>query len=67
MNNSSQILRELQELRKVWRSQDFSYTQSQQKRYDELMELRRAFIAHWYETDRVWIGPSKPLEDAVKN
>ena len=53
MNNSSQILRELQELRKTWRVQNFSYTKSQQSRYDELMMLRRAFIQHWKENNRI--------------
>ena len=58
MNNSSQIIRELQELRKAWRVQNFSYTQSQQSRYDELMMLRRAFINKWEEDGLVWKGPS---------
>ena len=58
MNNSSTIIRELQELRKVWRTQNFSYTKEQQSRYDELTELRRAFITHWEENGLVWKGPS---------
>jgi|TARA_R100000951_G_scaffold115191_2_gene122501 hypothetical protein len=58
MNNSSTIIRELQELRKVWRTQNFSYTKEQQSRYTELTELRRAFITHWEENGLVWKGPS---------
>ena len=58
MNNSSQILRELQELRKSWRAQNFNYTVNQQERYDELMMLRRAFIDKWGEDGLVWKGPS---------
>ena len=58
MNNSSQILRELQELRKQWRVQNFKYTASQQARYTELTELRRAFVTKWYEDGLVWSGPS---------
>tara|TARA_R100000278_G_scaffold117563_1_gene97606 strand:- start:1992 stop:2207 length:216 start_codon:yes stop_codon:yes gene_type:complete len=58
MNNSSQILIELDELRKMWRVQDFNYTQAQQARYEELMGLRKAFIEHWKEEGRVWVGPS---------
>jgi hypothetical protein len=58
MNNSSQIIRELQELRKTWRAQNFNYTSSQQSRYDELMMLRRAFISKWEEDGLVWKGPS---------
>tara|TARA_Y100001937_G_scaffold126274_1_gene195154 strand:- start:312 stop:527 length:216 start_codon:yes stop_codon:yes gene_type:complete len=58
MNNSSQITKELQELKKVWRTQNFNYTKEQSDRYTELMELRRAFIAYWKENDMVWVGPS---------
>ena len=58
MNNSSAIMRELQELRKEWRDNNFNYTKEQQTRYDELMTLRRAFIAHWEEQGLVWKGPS---------
>ena len=58
MNNSSAILRELQELRKEWRDNNFTYTKSQQARYEELMTLRRAFIQHWQEQGLVWKGPS---------
>ena len=58
MNNSSQILRELQDLRKQWRVQNFKYTASQQSRYTELTELRQAFIAKWKEDGLVWTGPS---------
>lgn len=58
MNNSSQILRELQELRKQWRVQNFKYTSSQQARYTELTELRQAFIVKWQEDGLVWTGPS---------
>ena len=59
MNNSSQILKELAELRKTWKVQNLSYTTAQQARYTELTELRGAFIAHWQEEGRVWVGPSK--------
>jgi len=58
MNNSSQILRELQDLRKTWREQNFTYTVSQQNRYDELTMLRHAFIEKWEEDGLVWKGPS---------
>ena len=58
MNNSSTILRELQELRKVWRDNNFNLTKEQQSRYTELIELRRAFITHWEENGLVWKGPS---------
>ena len=58
MNNSSTIIRELQELRKVWRENNFNWTKEQQERYDELLTLRKAFIAYWEENGLVWKGPS---------
>jgi hypothetical protein len=58
MNNSSTIIRELQELRKVWRDNNFNLTKEQRSRYDELTELRRAFITRWEENGLVWTGPS---------
>lgn len=58
MNNSSAIIRELQELRKIWRVQNFVFSADQQARYDELTGLRRAFVQHWKEEGRVWVGPS---------
>ena len=58
MNNSSQITKELQELKKIWSTQNFTYTKEQSDRYDELLELRRAFIAYWKENGMVWVGPS---------
>jgi type II secretory pathway predicted ATPase ExeA len=59
MNNSSQILKELQELRITWKRQNLTFTSAQQERYTELTELRRAFIELWTEQGRVWVGPSK--------
>ena len=57
MNNSSQVLRELQSLRLDWRTQNFTFTKEQQARYTELQDLRRAFVAYWKENGMVWVGP----------
>lgn len=54
MNNSSSILRELQQLKEKWRKQNFSYTSEQKARYQELLELRRAFVQYWYENNMVF-------------
>jgi hypothetical protein len=58
MKNSSQVLRELQNLRKQWRLQNFSWTSSQDVRYTELTEIRRAIITKWKKDGKVWTGPS---------
>tara|TARA_B100001059_G_scaffold130882_2_gene130982 strand:- start:398 stop:613 length:216 start_codon:yes stop_codon:yes gene_type:complete len=70
MNNSSTVLKEIQSLKQIWRTQNFSLTKEQQSRYDELMELRRAFITFWKEEGRIWVGPSnagKKKEEEQEN
>jgi hypothetical protein len=57
MQGSSQVLRSLQALQKVYKDQNFIFTKDQQERYDELLMLRRAFIQHWKENN--FIATSK--------
>lgn len=38
------VLYELRELKEAWRKQSFKYTNEQQKKYDELLKLRRARV-----------------------
>ena len=69
MNNSSTVLKEIQTLRKSWRDQNFYFTKEQEERYNELLELRRAFVTYWKENGMVWVGPSnagKTVEEAEK-
>ena len=55
---SSQVLKDLQQLRKEWRLQNFSWTSEQKKKYDELTLERRSIVKDYYANDKVWIGPS---------
>ena len=55
---SSQVLKELQQLRKEWRLSNFHFTPEQKKRYDELTLERREIVKDYYANDKVWIGPS---------
>ena len=48
------ILYELRELRDSWRKQSFSYTNEQQKRYDELLVLRRKRVKEMVDNDQVY-------------
>ena len=69
MNNSSTVLKEMQTLRKSWRDQNFYFTKEQEERYNELLELRRAFVTYWKENGMVWVGPSnagKTVEEVEK-
>ena len=60
------VLKEMRELRESWRKQGFSYTIDQQKRYDELLKLRRERVKSFYANDRVWKGPKKTVEKKEK-
>ncbi len=59
----SQILKEMKELRELYRKQGFSYTNEQKAAYDKLLELRRDRVRYFYENDMVWKGGSKQLTD----
>ena len=65
MNNSSTVLTELTQMKKVYKDQNFTFTKDQQSKYDELLELRRAFVTYWKENKMVWVGPrvEKKKED----
>ena len=51
------VLPHLNDLKKVWRDQDFRFTKDQQEQYDMLMQARRERVVWFYETDRVQKGP----------
>ena len=60
------VLPHLQELRKVWREQDFRFTKAQQEEYDLLMQARRERVAFFYETKRVQVGPKITKKEEVQ-
>ena len=49
---SSAVLKEMKELKKSWRKQAFVFTNEQQKRYDELLILRRARVKEMLSQDK---------------
>ena len=51
------VLPHLNDLKKVWRDQNFSFTKDQQDQYDMLMQARRERCRWVMETDRVQKGP----------
>ena len=51
------VLPHLEDLRKTWRLQNFTFTKDQQDQYDMLMQARRERGAFFYETNRVQVGP----------
>jgi hypothetical protein len=61
MNMSyKEVLEELQELRDNWRRNYFTYTESEQERYDLLLAVRRERVASFYRDDKVFKGSHNP-------
>ncbi len=58
----SQVLKRLNELRKVYQEQTFKFTSEQQKEYDNLKEVRRERVKYFYDNDLVWKGSAKKEE-----
>ena len=58
----AEVLKKMRELREAWRKQGFSYNVEQQKRYDELLKLRRERVKWFHDNDRVQKGPKKAVE-----
>ena len=57
---SSEILYQLQDLREIWRKQSFTFSNDQQKKYDQLKEMRSERIKFMYENNMVYkSGASK--------
>ena len=46
----------MNELKESWRRQAFVFTNEQQKRYDELLVLRRKRVKQMFKEDRVHKG-----------
>ena len=57
---SSQVLKELQQLRKEWRLSNFNFTPEQKERYEDLTAERQEIVKGYYANDKVWVGPSAP-------
>ena len=55
----SQVLKRLNELRKVYQEQTFRFTSEQQKEYDNLKEVRRERVKYFYDNDLVFRGSAK--------
>ena len=63
------VLPHLEELRKVWKQQDFRFTKEQQEEYDLLLQARKERVKFFYESKRVQVGPkvTKKVEEAQED
>ena len=56
MDETLNVLHHMQDLRKIWKNQDFRYTKDQEVQYEMLLQARRERVASFYENDRVFKG-----------
>jgi len=50
---SAQVLKQLIELKQVYRDQYFNFTSDQQQKYTDLLNRRREIVKNWHDNDRV--------------
>ena len=53
MTETVNVLPHLQELKTLWRQQDFRYTKDQKEQYDMLVQARRERVKYFYEAGLV--------------
>jgi len=62
MNQTVNVLEHINELKKTWRVQNFTFTKEQQEQYNILMQARRERVDSFYAEDLVWKGPYQSLK-----
>ena len=50
---SSNVLKQLTELKQIYRDQYFNFTPDQRQKYTDLLNSRREFVKNWHDNDRV--------------
>jgi hypothetical protein len=62
MSETVNVLPHLNELKEIWRKQDFTFTKQQQEEYDLLITARRERVKYFYANGLVSKGRSKTEE-----
>ena len=55
----SEVLKQISELRQVWRDKNFVFTPEKQFEFDRLKQQRRERVKYFYENDLVFKGAAK--------
>jgi len=63
--HSSRLIKDLNELREVWRKNDFQFTPEQQAEFDRLKELRRERVKYFHDNDLVFKAGAVKKEKVV--
>jgi hypothetical protein len=67
MTQTVNVLPHLNELKEIWRKQDFRFTNSQQEQYDILLVARRERVRYFYDTKQVFVGSRTAYDKANEN
>ena len=51
------VLHHLDDMKEIWRRQDFKFTKDQQERYDLLLQTLQERVKFFYDSNRVQRGP----------
>mgnify|MGYP001219225349 CR=1 FL=1 len=62
MTDTVNVLSHINELKKVWRDQNFVFTKDQKLQMDMLQQARRERVNYFYAEDLVWKGPYQSLK-----
>ena len=62
---SSNVLKQLIELKQIYRDQYFNFTSDQQQKYNDLLNRRREIVKNWHDNDQV-ASSSKSVSKEVK-
>ena len=62
---SSNVLKQLIELKQIYRDQYFNFTPDQQQKYNDLLNRRREIVKNWHDNDQVATS-SKSVSKEVK-
>ena len=66
MTDTVNVLPHLNELKGIWRKQDFTFTKQQQEEYDLLLQARRERVKYFCDNDLV-CKISKSAQDKLKD
>jgi hypothetical protein len=65
MTQTVNVLPHLNELKEIWRKQDFKFTSKQQEEYDILLAARRERVRYFYENNLVFKGSKAAADKAL--
>lgn len=60
------VLHHLDDMKEIFKKQDFKFTKDQQEKYDLLLQTRRERVKFFYDTNRIQRGPKVTKEEETQ-